>query len=232
MKNLIVFGSSGALGNMICNHLQAFDYKLVRVDVRGEADKLADVTIEEDVSRVFDQLQEENIKLDGLINLVGKIHNRPFYNLMTKPNYIETHDWIDQFNVNVHSAFFIAKHYHRYCTIFKLKCNLINISSISACGNPGQIAYSSSKAALEVMTQTLAKELGPFGHRFNVIAPGFIDVETTRTSLPAGKINDIEARTPLRKLGDIESIVNGVHYLLSSDFTTGQVLKVDGGLKL
>ena len=82
------------------------------------------------------------------------------------------------------------------------------------------------------MTQTLAKELGPFGHKFNVISPGFIDVKSTKSSIGNEKISDIEDNTPLRKLGDVRSLANGIHFLLSSDFVTGHILKIDGGVRI
>lgn len=232
MKDILLFGSSGALGKEICKGLESLNYNLLRVDIKGETYKTVDATNEEEVSLLFDQLLDENVELTGLINLIGKIHSHAFYSVMSKTKYIDTKDWLDQFNINLNSAFFIAKHYHRYCTKLKLKCDLINISSVAACGNPGQIAYSSSKAALEVMTQTLAKELGSSGHKFNVISPGFIDVESTRLSILDSKIADIKNITPLRKLGDVASLVNGINFILSSDFVTGHILRVDGGIKL
>lgn len=232
MKNIVVFGSSGALGSPICDELESLDYKLIKLDINDEADKIVDATNEDEVAVFFDQLLEEKFRLHGLVNLVGKIHSHAFYNVMSKHKYIETHEWIDQFNINLNSAFFIAKHYHKYCTKLRIKCNLVNFSSICASGNPGQIAYSSSKAALETMTQTLAKELGPFDHKFNVISPGFIDVKSTKASMRSEKLSDIEDNTPLRRLGDVRSLANGIHFLLTSEFVTGHILKIDGGFRI
>ena len=132
----------------------------------------------------------------------------------------------------MHSAFILAKEYHRYCQKIRKKCNLVNISSISAEGNPGQVAYSSSKAALEILTVTLAKELGPSGHRFNVVSPGFIDVSSTISAMRPDQIEKIIQQTPTRCLGDVNSIVNGIVFSLESSFVNGNILRVDGGLKI
>lgn len=232
MKHIAIFGSSGSLGTAVSPVLQKLGYKIFKVDQHGNVDEKIDATLESRVISLFDKLVKEKVILDGLLNLVGQIHNRPFFNVMGESKYLDSDEWTDQFKVNLDSAFYIAKHYHRYCSKLKIKCNLINVSSVSSEGNPGQIAYSASKAALEVMTKTLAKELGTSGHRFNVLAPGFINVDSTKSSLTASKLAEIEARTPLRSLGNIASIANGIHFLLASDFVTGHVLKVDGGIRI
>lgn len=232
MNHIAIFGANGSLGVALTPFLHRLGYKLLNIDQKGDVDYKLDATREEEVSRFFDTLINQQILISGVINLVGLIHNRPFYNIMSKPRYLGSTEWTDQFRVNLDSAFFMAKHYHRYCLKQKIKCNMVNVSSVAAQGNPGQIAYSSSKAALEAMTLTLAKELGSTGHRFNVIAPGFIDVASTKTAVTPERIKQIESQTPLRSLGDVDSIANGMHFLLSSNFVTGHILKVDGGIRI
>ena len=168
-------------------------------------------------------------QIDCVINLVGKIHSKPFYNVMEKDRYIDDDIWDDVILHNLKSAFNISREYHKYCTRLKLKCNLVNFSSVTARGNPGQLIYSVSKAGVETLTKTLAKELGVRGHRFNVISPGYIDVASTRQAISDEQAAKIKSRIPSRKFGDTGSIVEAVKMLIEASYVNGAVIAVDGG---
>jgi 3-oxoacyl-[acyl-carrier protein] reductase len=109
---------------------------------------------------------------------------------------------------------------------------IVNFSSVAAQGNSGQAAYSAAKAGVEGMTKALAQELGPLGIRVNAVAPGFIDVATTRTVLPDDRLAEKVGRTPLGRLGAAGDIAAAVASLEANDFMTGVVLAVDGGVRL
>jgi 3-oxoacyl-[acyl-carrier protein] reductase len=109
---------------------------------------------------------------------------------------------------------------------------IINISSVSGLmGNPGQVNYSSSKAALGGFTKSLAKELGSRNINVNSIAPGFIDTDMT-------EFLDHEAKElfkkdiPLNRLGNTDDISELAFFLASdqAQYITGQTISVDGGL--
>jgi 3-oxoacyl-[acyl-carrier protein] reductase len=110
--------------------------------------------------------------------------------------------------------------------------SVINISSISAIdGNPGQLAYTASKAAIIGATKTLSAELAGYGIRVNAIAPGVIDTEMTK-KMPPEVLKRLMAKSDLKHLG-LPSEVAGVILFLASDmssYVTGQVLRVDGGI--
>ncbi|MDU4659542.1 MAG: SDR family oxidoreductase, partial [Clostridium butyricum] len=98
-------------------------------------------------------------------------------------------------------------------------------------GNAGQVNYSASKAGVIGMTKSLAKEVGSRGINVNAIAPGFI--ETDMTDVLGDKYKDeIKKNIPLKKLGKPEDVANVVAFLASenSDYITGQVIHVDGGM--
>lgn len=109
---------------------------------------------------------------------------------------------------------------------------IINLSSVvGISGNAGQVNYSASKAGVIGMTKSLAKEVGSRGINVNAIAPGFI--ETDMTDVLGDKYKDeIKKNIPLKKLGKPEDVANVVAFLASenSDYITGQVIHVDGGM--
>jgi 3-oxoacyl-[acyl-carrier protein] reductase len=110
--------------------------------------------------------------------------------------------------------------------------SIINISSVNGLrGHSGVAVYSATKAALDGMSRSLAKELGPSNIRVNSVAPGYFESEMT-TGLTAEQRGRILRRTPLGRLASISDILGSIRFLLSaeSSFITGQTLVVDGGL--
>jgi len=113
---------------------------------------------------------------------------------------------------------------------------IINITSIVGIdGNPGQANYSASKAGLIGMTKTLAKELTLKGEkiRVNAVAPGFIDSRMTE-KIPQKMREEVLKRQCIKRLGKPEDVSKLVLFLASDDseYITGQVIRVDGGLRL
>lgn len=109
---------------------------------------------------------------------------------------------------------------------------IVNISSVVGVrGFKGVGAYSATKAALDGMTRSLAKELGPAGIRVNSVAPGFMETEMTAELTERQKAGIIR-QTPLARLGMVEDVAAVVGFLLSEEarFVTGQTIVVDGGL--
>ena len=109
---------------------------------------------------------------------------------------------------------------------------IVNFSSIAASGNVGQAAYSAAKAGVEGMTRAMAQELGPLGVRVNAIAPGFIDVDTTRAAVDADRLAALERRTPVGRLGAVEDVMAALDAIEANAFLNGAVIPLDGGLRL
>ncbi|MEU6746402.1 3-oxoacyl-ACP reductase FabG [Spirillospora sp. NPDC046719] len=109
---------------------------------------------------------------------------------------------------------------------------LVNISSVSGVlGNPTQTNYSAAKAGIIGFSRALAKEVGRYGVRVNVVAPGLI--ETDMTAALAGRRRDsVLGAIPLRRFGDPEEVAEAVGYLAGARYVTGAVLQVDGGIVL
>ena len=132
---------------------------------------------------------------------------------------------------NVNGALFCAKACIR--PMMKAKWGrIINLSSVVAeSGNPGQVVYSSSKAAILGMTRTLAREYASRGITVNAVAPGFIETDMTSALPEAAKVGIID-QTPLGRIGRPEEVAAGVVFLASEEasYITGQVVRVNGGM--
>jgi 3-oxoacyl-[acyl-carrier protein] reductase len=109
---------------------------------------------------------------------------------------------------------------------------IISLSSVVAeSGNPGQVVYSASKAALLGMTRTLAREYASRGITVNAVAPGFIETDMT-ANLPEAAKQGIVDQTPVGRIGRPEEVAAAVVFLASEEasYITGQVVRVNGGM--
>lgn len=146
-------------------------------------------------------------------------------------------DWDLVHSVNLRGAFLCARAAYRYMARARWG-RILNLSSISAAGNPEQANYAATKAGLEGMTRALAVELGPFGITVNAVAPGFIvtpmtvaAAERAHRDLAAVRAS-VAAATPMRRIGTPEDIAAALCFLAGDDasFITGQTIRVDGGM--
>ncbi|MGD8605982.1 MAG: beta-ketoacyl-ACP reductase [Myxococcales bacterium] len=109
---------------------------------------------------------------------------------------------------------------------------IINVSSVVAeSGNPGQVIYSASKAALLGMTRTLAREYASRGITVNAVAPGFIETDMTSDLSDSAKQAIID-QTPVGRIGRADEVAAAVVFLASEEasYITGQVVRVNGGM--
>ena len=106
---------------------------------------------------------------------------------------------------------------------------VINITSVAGImGNAGQCNYAASKAGLIGLTKSVAKELASKGIRCNAVAPGFIETDMTQDQTNNPLLN----RIPLGKMGKTEDVADAVAYLVTANYVTGEVLRVDGGIAM
>jgi 3-oxoacyl-[acyl-carrier protein] reductase len=190
-----------------------------------------DVTDPAAVERSIDGMAGAGFGFDVLVNNAGLIQSAPLINMLEKANRVHSADaWQQVLAANLSSVFYVTGHFVDHMLKSRKKGVVINTSSISANGNPGQSAYSAAKAGVNALTSTWAKELGGVGIRFVSIAPGFLDTPSTRKALSEAMLTKLEQKIPLRKLGDVEHIYQAVRFIVENDYLNGTVIEVDGGL--
>lgn len=240
-KVAIVTGASRGIGKAIAINFAKEGAKVV-VNYRSDDDGAKKVLFEieqnggvavlhkGDISRfeVAEDLAkfclEKFSRIDILVNNAG----------ITKDSLLlrmKEEDFDNVINVNLKGTFNCIKHVSP--TMIKQKCGkIINISSIvGITGNAGQVNYSASKAGVIGITKSLAKELGSRGVNVNAIAPGFI--ETDMTDVLSDKVKEsILSHIPLNRIGSAQDVAYISTFLASdlSNYITGQVITVDGGM--
>lgn len=111
-------------------------------------------------------------------------------------------------------------------------CILNTSSMVSICGQPSGVAYPTSKYAVNGLTWSLARELGPFHIRVNAVAPGITRTDMV-AALPKEMIQPLINRIPLRRIGEAEDVANAFLFLASdmASYVTGEILSVDGAMR-
>ena len=140
-------------------------------------------------------------------------------------------EWDNVIETNLTGTFNLSKVFIK--NMIKNKFGrIINITSISGLmGNPGQVNYSSSKAALTGFTKSLAKEVGSRNITVNSVAPGYIETDMTSFLEDETRMNIIK-NIPLGRIGKVDDVSELVMFLASDEasYITGQTISVDGGL--
>jgi 3-oxoacyl-[acyl-carrier protein] reductase len=135
------------------------------------------------------------------------------------------------FRTNVYGAFFAARAAARAMMKARWGRIIMMGSVVGEMGNIGQVAYAGTKAALEGMAKSIARELASRGITANVIAPGFIETDMTK-GMPEEAKTGLLASIPVGEIGKPEDVADAVCFLASERgrYITGQVLNVNGGL--
>ncbi len=190
-----------------------------------EADVADEGSVTAAVERVAAELGEPTV----LVNNAGITRD----NLLFK---MSVDEWDLVMAVHLRGSFLMAKATQSYMVAANWG-RIVNLSSVSALGNRGQVNYSAAKAGLQGYTKTLALELGRFGVTANAIGPGFIETEMTAATAARLKVpfEDFKAHAakeiPVQRVGQPEDIAHTVSFLVSegAGFVSGQVIYVAGG---
>ena len=240
-KTAIVTGGSRGIGAAICkmfaqnganiallyagNTKKAEETKaeLLQMGVKAEAYQ-CNVADAEQVATVCKQIVTDFGSVDILVNNAG-ITKDKLVPMMKVPDFDSVVD------TNLKGAFYMIKQV--YPVMMKQRSGkIINISSVSGLmGNPGQANYSASKAGLVGLTKSVAKELAGRGVCCNAIAPGFIATDMTENLSENNQLKDF---IPMKKFGTPQDVAKLALFLASdqSDYITGEVIRIDGGLAM
>ena len=181
----------------------------------------ADVSNRNEVKDIINYIFTKYKKIDVLVNNAGIDQEKLFQDITDE-------DWNEIIKVNLYSVFCVSQEVVPTMIHNKNGC-IINISSIYGInGGACATVYSATKAGIDGITKSLAKELGPSNIRVNSIAPGYIDTDMNK-NFSDEIVNAIKEEIPLNKIGTPYAIAKCAKWLVEDDFTTGQVISVDGG---
>lgn len=238
----IITGGAKGLGLAIAEHLLEQGARVVVADLDSDAvaelpdgieGHVLDVTDPGAVKAVVGTVLERHGRIDALVNNAGVIYSEPMVNITNMSDMMHSYDrFRKSIAINMDSVFIVTAAVVEKMVINRTKGAIVNISSISACGNEGQTAYSAAKAGVNAMTVTWSKELGKLGIRCNAVAPGFVDTSSTSHALSESIVKHIRMNTPLHRLGRPEEIALAVSSVIANDFMNGAIIHVDGGLSI
>jgi 3-oxoacyl-[acyl-carrier protein] reductase len=184
-----------------------------------------DVSNEEQCKAAITRMTESFGGLYGLVNNAGVAIDQLIMRYKSE-------DWDKLMNINLKGAFLLSKAAMKPMMRSEGGASIVNMSSVvGLMGNAGQSVYAASKAGLIGFTKSLAREVASRQIRVNAIAPGFIETEMT-DALSEDQKKALSSQIALGTLGKAEDIAYGTLYLLSplSQYVTGQVLSINGGL--
>lgn len=237
-KTVIVTGGSRGIGaeivrmfarnnyNVVLNYYKSEEKaNAIQEELKQQGKKIeifkADVSRRSEIKELVRFTIEKFQTIDILINNAGISQVKMFTDITDE-------DWDYMMQRNLNSVF--------YCTqevlptmISKKEGCIINISSVwGMVGGSCEVHYSTAKAGIDGMTKALAKELGPSNIRVNSIAPGVIDTDMNK-NITEYELNQIKEEIPLKRIGTPEDISKCVKWLAEDEYTTGQVISLNGG---
>jgi 3-oxoacyl-[acyl-carrier protein] reductase len=240
-KTAVVTGGSRGIGksialelaskgaNVVVNYTKNIESaeavvgEIKAMGVSGMAIK-ADVSNNAEVENLVNEVLNTFGSIDILVNNAGITRDNLIIRMTEK-------DFDDVINTNLKGAFICTKAVSK--VMIKQKAGkIINISSVvGIIGNAGQSNYAAAKAGLIGFTKSMAKELAKRGINVNAVAPGFIETDMT-SKLPEKVKEEFINNIPLTRIGKPQDIAKTVLFLASeySDYITGQVINIDGGM--
>ena len=244
-RTAIVTGSARGIGAAIALRLAADGMSVAVLDLdegscAGTVEQIkaaggdaiavgANVADEASVAAAVDRVAEELGGPTVLVNNAGITRD----NLLFK---MSVEDWDAVMNVHLRGAFLMTKAAQKHMVEAEYG-RIVNLSSVSALGNRGQVNYSAAKAGMQGFTKTLAIELGRFGITANAVAPGFIVTDMTAATAARVGVDFADfqkaaiGQIPVGRAGRPEDVANTVSFLVGegAGFVSGQVIYVAGG---
>jgi NAD(P)-dependent dehydrogenase (short-subunit alcohol dehydrogenase family) len=226
---VLVAGGGGAIGGAIASRLRDAGARVFCLDLPGRDGPAGtttiacDLTRSEQVADAVTRIGGEAGRLDVIVHAAGVTRDARLWKLSDE-------DWNLVIATNLDSAFSLLK---SAVPLMRRtgSGSIVLVSSINGQrGKVGLAAYSASKAGLDALARTAARELGGFGIRVNAVAPGWIDTPMTARVSQEIRSRAVE-ESVLGRLGEPDEVADAVWFLASrlGRYVTGQVLRVDGG---
>jgi 3-oxoacyl-[acyl-carrier protein] reductase len=248
-RTFVVTGAAQGLGAAISLRLAAHGARLALLDVNAarldetlQACKRAggsgyafncDVADETNVRRSFTSVEEHLGPIAGLVNNAGILDDA----LLVKVRDGEVVDrmsleqWQRVIDINLTGVFLCGREAATSMIRNGEGGVIVNISSISRAGNPGQSNYAAAKAGVAALSTTWARELARYNIRCAAIAPGVFETEMVASLRPDAH-ERITTAVPLQRTGSVEELAQAVEFIIENDYYSGRVLELDGGLRL
>lgn len=211
-------------GNIVIANYNKSETEAIQLEKENENIIIykADVSKKDEVEKMIKFILDKFGKIDVLINNAG-IYK---FNFLQD---IEENEWDNIIDTNLKSVFLCSKEVvKQYMLNAKQGC-IINISSVDGLvGAACEVHYCASKAGIDGITKGLAKELGPSNIRVNSIAPGAIKTQMNK-DITDEDWKIVEDETPMGKVGKPEDVSKCIKWLIEDEFTTGQVISINGG---
>ena len=240
-KNAIVTGGARGIGREIATTLAknganiAINYRTYNKDLEKLVSELegynvkvltykCDVSNEQEVEAFIKEVKDKLNSIDILVNNAGITKDGLILRMSEK-------DFTDVLDINLKGTFNMTKAVSKIM-VKQRQGKIINISSVvGVAGNAGQCNYAASKAGVIGFSKSIARELSSRNINVNVIAPGYINTDMTKV-LSDNIKEEILKTIPMKKIGDPIDVANLALFLSSnlSDYITGQVINVDGGM--
>ena len=240
MKTAFVTGGSRGIGKSIALHLGKKFHVVVGYSVSNEkAKEVSDeilnnggssstvqinISESDSVDKAFSSIEKDHTSVDVLVNNAG----------ITKDNIMprmKEDEWLEVIQTNLTGSFYTSQRAIKLMMKNKWGRIIFISSVVGISGNQGQANYAASKAGLIGLSKSISKEMGSRNITSNVVAPGYIETDMTSFLDDQNKENIIE-QLSIKRIGKPEDISNIVSFLCSdeSEYITGQVIPVDGGL--
>ncbi|BBI32997.1 SDR family oxidoreductase [Cohnella abietis] len=241
-RTAVVIGGSSSLGGAMAEALAAYGAAValtgrkadnaepIRQRIESAGGKARCYAVEPTSKADLEHLLQEVAAWTGGVDI---LLNCPGVNSATSFFDIGEEEWDRIIDVNAKSLMLSCQVFGRYMVERGQGGSIINLSSVSSTTPLSKVfTYSVSKAAVNNMTQFLAREFAPARVRVNAIIPGFFPAEQNRTILSEERVSSIMSHTPMKRFGDPTELQGAVVYLASekaSSYVTGSLLRVDGG---
>ena len=228
-RHVLVTGANRGIGRSIAQEFVAAGYTVSSIHRSGELPEgvtgaIADITDTDAVNAAFDALEEQHGRVEILVANAGITRDGLLMRMSDE-------DFADVLETNLTGTFRCVRRASQSMIRQRFGRIVLVGSVVGLLGNPGQVNYSSSKAALVGMARSITRELGARGITANVIAPGFIATDMT-SELGEDTVKQYEASIPAKRFGAPEDVAAAALYLASdtAGYVSGAVIPVDGGL--